>query len=1344
MNHSREMTSRSESDPPVVRPRRQIRLPAHLADYQVHGSDFMKRAQSATCLNEAGMEAAAFMSENASRSASPKSQPSYADDLVVQDVWPEPYGEVSPEPRERYLQVQQLSDIKSMWFEIKKDNDELRSHILPEILSTLQGLKAENASLKQEIQKFSNSFETPRRSVAPVPAPRTHVPPSVCSRSSAVYVHKVSPPQPAQCEHLTRQMEDLTISPRTPPADESRHAPLQRSYTDSVQPAGARQYDTATPGPRHSLPSCPQVTPRTEMLHTQEQIYRGPKPSIPSLTAADPRQFSRLRMALENLLPADASESFKYQILTDHLELEEALLVADSYCNSVRPYTDTMQALVKMYGQPHKLVLRSIAEVLEGSNLKSGDVKAFKLFALRVRSLVSMLEQLGSEGVAELECGSHVSRLQGKLPHELQISFKRYVHPSRITVPTLLDFANWLEYKLQVQDDTAKSVMYAPPFPTRKREGRHDTKPLGRSTSILLGAEKPTVECECRAPAPESRPSSVRFREKSRAYCPYCDNASHFLNGCPNFKELTKEQKEAWIRKNNRCWRCGRNHHASRCTLKALCKTCNRKHLLILHDLNERAVNTSAETEPKENSCLVSTTKGILYADRSVGSRRVLLKVSKVIIENGDASMETYAVLDDGSERTILLHAAAQQLNLEGQPEDLILRTVRQDQQVLHGAAVSFTVSPVSHPHKKYLIQHAFTAERLGLAEHTYPVASLQKRYRHLAGLPLQQIEKVQPVLLIGSDCPHLITPVEPVRLGPPGGPAAVKTRLGWTLQGPTHEVRREINTHQCFFTSVLPNTDLFAHVERLWQMDVIPYRNAKIATRSKLDQEAIRLLQEKTVRVEVEGTMRYATPLLRRQSMPLLTMPKEAVLPQLRSVEKRLLKNPEQASTYQAEITRLKEAGYVAKLEPTEVDSSTESWYIPHHMVQHNNKNRVVYNCSFQFEGHSLNEFLLPGPTLGPSLLAVLLRFREHPVAVSSDIRGMFHQVRLLPGDMPLLRFLWRDLMPERPLDVYQWQVLPFGTTCSPCCATYALQRHVMDHCQPGDQFREVIERSFYVDNCLHSLHSPQEAKDLVDRLRALLATGGFELRQWASNCPSAITHLPTESRSSTCDLWLSQGQQDVHEPTLGLQWHCQSDTLCYKHRARRSSSVTMRQIYRVLASQYDPLGYLIPYTTRAKILVQRLWDKKRDWDDPQLPKDLLTSWHEWERELSGLEEVSLPRCYSRSPQDHQFCKYDIHIFCDASEQAYGSVAYLRTEHKEGQVEVAFIAARSRVAPRKQQSIPRLELCAALSGAQLSQLLITELTIPSAPLRSGRTPPLYSRGWHPVHAVTRCLWEQE
>lgn len=120
------------------------------------------------------------------------------------------------------------------------------------------------------------------------------------------------------------------------------------------------------------------------------------------------------------------------------------------------------------------------------------------------------------------------------------------------------------------------------------------------------------------------------------------------------------------------------------------------------------------------------------------------------------------------------------------------------------------------------------------------------------------------------------------------------------------------------------------------------------------------------------------------------------------------------------------------------------------------------------------------------------------------------------------------------------------------------------------------------------------------------------------------------------------------------------------------------MRSIYRVLASQYDPLGYIIPYTTRAKILVQCLWDKKRDWDDPQLPEDLLSLWSSWEKELSDLVKISLPRCYSSPYMDLPTNRRDIHVFCDASEQAYGSVAYLRTENTEGQVEVAFLAARS------------------------------------------------------------------
>lgn len=200
---------------------------------------------------------------------------------------------------------------------------------------------------------------------------------------------------------------------------------------------------------------------------------------------------------------------------------------------------------------------------------------------------------------------------------------------------------------------------------------------------------------------------------------------------------------------------------------------------------------------------LNSPTEEILYIDRLLEGRKVLLKVSKVVLRNGDRTMEAYAILDDGSERTILLHSAAQQLGLKGEPEDLPLRTVRQELQMLHGAMVSFTISPAAEPHRVFSVQQAFTAKPLGLAVHSHPVEALQKKYWHLRDLPLQPLHLVHPVLLIGSDHPHLITPVEPVRLGPPRGPAAVKTRLGWCLQGPAQGLRHQLSEQQCLFTSL-------------------------------------------------------------------------------------------------------------------------------------------------------------------------------------------------------------------------------------------------------------------------------------------------------------------------------------------------------------------------------------------------------------------------------------------------------------------------------------------------------------------------------------------------------------
>ncbi len=113
-------------------------------------------------------------------------------------------------------------------------------------------------------------------------------------------------------------------------------------------------------------------------------------------------------------------------------------------------------------------------------------------------------------------------------------------------------------------------------------------------------------------------------------------------------------------------------------------------------------------------------------------------------------------------------------------------------------------------------------------------------------------------------------------------------------------------------------------------------------------------------------------------------------------------------------------------------------------------------------------------------------------------------------------------------------------------------------------------------------------------------------------------------------------------------------------------------------------PFGFILPFTTRAKLLVQRLWDKQREWDDPSLPEDFLKSWKNWEEELPNLATITLPRCLVTSDTDQSKVSRQIHIFCDASEQAYVSVAYLRTEDRQGQIQLTFIIAKSRVSPKR------------------------------------------------------------
>lgn len=297
-----------------------------------------------------------------------------------------------------------------------------------------------------------------------------------------------------------------------------------------------------------------------------------------------------------------------------------------------------------------------------------------------------MLKTLGSDGEVELKCGSHVARLLTKLPPELRANFRRQMFHRPGSTHTLLDLAEWLQYESWCQGYDIQSDTRVQGSLSHKVEKRHSRF----AATVLHGAES---SGDSKATKRDGQsPSDFKRRGKIKQYYPYCESSEHFLNKCPAIQKLTKEEVIEWIKVNKRCWKCGRSHQAAQCDLRRLL----RKHLRVLHSVNTRP----AAEPPKVESCLVNNGTEVLYLDRPSTSTRVILKVVRVLLRNKDRTLDTYAVLDDGSERTMLLPEAVDRLGLQGKQEDLVLRTIRQDVQTLKGSSVSFCISPLAHPRR--------------------------------------------------------------------------------------------------------------------------------------------------------------------------------------------------------------------------------------------------------------------------------------------------------------------------------------------------------------------------------------------------------------------------------------------------------------------------------------------------------------------------------------------------------------------------------------------------------------------------------------------------------------------
>ena len=221
-------------------------------------------------------------------------------------------------------------------------------------------------------------------------------------------------------------------------------------------------------------------------------------------------------------------------------------------------------------------------------------------------------------------------------------------------------------------------------------------------------------------------------------------------------------------------------------------------------------------------------------------------------------------------------------------------------------------------------------------------------------------------------------------------------------------------------------------------------------------------------------------------------------------------------------------------------------------------------------------------------------------------------------------------------------------------------------------------------------------------------MQAGGFNLRKWRTN--SAV--LQQRIKQAEQERGLNTVQELTQEgiKILGMSWDVRADEFYFDLKEVialvEALPPTRQSVLKISAKLFDPLGILSPFVIGTKILFQTLCKDEADWDQ-ELEGNLLKRWNQITKEIKALSNIKIPRCYYIANSNPVL--QEVHGFCDASEKAYAAAIYLRSIYEDGNVSICLVSSKTRVAPLKRQTIPRLELL--LGATILARLLHAVLT---------------------------------
>ena len=355
----------------------------------------------------------------------------------------------------------------------------------------------------------------------------------------------------------------------------------------------------------------------------------------------------------------------------------------------------------------------------------------------------------------------------------------------------------------------------------------------------------------------------------------------------------------------------------------------------------------------------------------------------------------------------------------------------------------------------------------------------------------------------------------------------------------------------------------------------------------------------------------------------------------------------------------------------------------------------RFVMNGAREFKGRSLNDFLLPGPNKMNSLADVLVRFRQHPHVLTCDIQHMFLGILVTPADRDYLKVFYRP-NPEENVQVYRCTRHVFGLSCSPFIAMSTVLFHAQRKAYEWPLAYHLVRHHIIVDDILASFANLEEMKQAKSELTNLFGSMGLKPHKWASNCEAILCDVPEAERAKAITLdSMDWGGDSPCVRTLGILWHSEVDAFQFVFRPEEPPKWTLRSLASMVGKLYDPPCLLSPVTVQGKELLQLSWQHQDSWDQP-LPEVIIKKARLYLKHHQHTERLLIARQAFGA-------EAELMIFADASTQALAAVAYMVSWMGGRRVSRLLWAKHKLASVKGNETVPRLELAAALMGTELA-----------------------------------------